>query len=175
MQLGCVPPIIYGRLARGWSADDAVSIPVGKHGGRHPARPTGGRARPLTALGVTRTVKEWAVQLGCSPAVLYARLATGWSADDAVSIPVGKHSGRQAARPTKPEAPASPRPAPTGLGFVSGSSLRREDCARYEACLTRAARTAGCAGCPAGCAGFERARRAESPGCGSTARLLGAA
>jgi hypothetical protein len=48
------------------------------------------RAKPITALGETNTIQEWAVKTGLSIAVLRQRLKRGLHPDEALSTPVGQ-------------------------------------------------------------------------------------
>lgn len=46
------------------------------------------RSRRVTARGKTQTVAQWARELGTSSATITYRLAAGWPAEDAVSLPL---------------------------------------------------------------------------------------
>jgi len=54
---------------------------------------TGGVPRILTYNGVSKSLTDWARDLGCGPSTIHARLTKGWSLKEALTTPV---------RPQKP-------------------------------------------------------------------------
>lgn len=78
---------LYKRLRRGWPPDKAVKTPpvvnIWDPKSRLHRKP-----RTLTVDGETKTLSEWAADLGVSRAVIQARLRLGWPAEKAVRTPL---------------------------------------------------------------------------------------
>ena len=71
------PKVLYRRVNRlGWSLDKAI------HTSCH------GNSTPLSALGQTKTRKEWGVASGITSECIKSRLRRGWTPDEAVTIPL---------------------------------------------------------------------------------------
>lgn len=69
-------------------------------GHRNPANKV---ARYLTAEGRTRTLGDWAADLGCKPSTITNRLSRGWPEAKAVTLPVGsQHKPRAHNLPKRP-------------------------------------------------------------------------
>jgi hypothetical protein len=66
---------LYGRLARGWPREKALSTPP---------RPN----RIVTVKGKRQTVAQWARELGLAPNSIYSRLRRGWTEKEAVTVPL---------------------------------------------------------------------------------------
>lgn len=81
-ELGGSPVLVAARMRLGWSEEAAVTTPPGVY-----SKSTEGRS--ITYAGVTRTVEEWSRELGGSSNMVRARLALGWSDEDAVATPIG--------------------------------------------------------------------------------------
>jgi len=78
----CVPlPRVLARLKRGWSPEDAVTVPAG-------ARHT--NARLLTLNGETHCIADWARKVGINCATLSRRLATGSPLRQALTSPISQ-------------------------------------------------------------------------------------
>lgn len=83
---GCYPSAIAGRLHRGWSPEEATSLPP------KPMPPF-----LVTVCGVTKNVTAWSKQSGIPVMTLRHRILTGWSPEDAISVPPGdRGTGRKA-------------------------------------------------------------------------------
>jgi len=72
----------YARLRRGWSEDQALSVPVNEENRAGAGRKVG-IGEKLEAAGISRVT-------------YYARLRRGWSEEAALSAPVGESVGRPA-------------------------------------------------------------------------------
>ena len=46
------------------------------------------RSRKVTYQGRTQTISEWARELGVSYGLLYTRLSSGWSVEEAMTLPL---------------------------------------------------------------------------------------
>lgn len=74
------------RVKSGWSIASALSKPRQKWNRRN---------RHLTVDGTTKRIADWAIENGLSYAAIQLRLANGWSAKEAVSIPLRKTKPRR--------------------------------------------------------------------------------
>lgn len=72
----------YGRRRRGWSEDQALSVPVNEQN----------RAGAVRKVGIGEKLEA----AGISRVTYYARLRRGWSEAAALSVPVGESVGRPA-------------------------------------------------------------------------------
>lgn len=85
---GLHPKTIRQRLLLGWSDEEAVSRPAGNNVRDASTRSYSGKNRLITANGITKTIKEWAIELGVSPATINSRISSkGWSEERAVTAP----------------------------------------------------------------------------------------
>lgn len=92
---------ICGRLRRGWSLRDALTIPMygygrGKHKVRGPelrSEPT--RYRMLEYNGKTQSMADWSRELGLKAPTICYRLKHGWSVSAALSTPLHGVVSRQ--------------------------------------------------------------------------------
>lgn len=84
-ELGVSHQVISQRLRRGWSVEDALTIPPGKafnwRGTTHKDAAT------LTFDGRTQTYRQWADELGVSTATILSRLKRGWTVERALTTP----------------------------------------------------------------------------------------
>jgi len=83
-ELGIDRQVIRERLKLGWSVEDALSKPLTPHGRRN--------VKLLTYNGETRSMTEWARELGIKLVTLSHRLNAGWSVEDALTRPLQKRS-----------------------------------------------------------------------------------
>lgn len=72
---------ITARLSRGWSIAEALTLPT-KYEGK-----TRQGSTLLVVKGVAKAVSQWAKLTGISEKTIRKRLRTGWSLEDALSIP----------------------------------------------------------------------------------------
>jgi hypothetical protein len=84
--------VVRGRLKRGWSLEDALSLPVG-------TRTQKPRAHFLEIDGVSKTMSEWSADSGVKLATIWNRVKLGWPAKDAVFVPLV--SDRKGVTPAK--------------------------------------------------------------------------
>lgn len=75
--LGVSPMAILTRLQRGWSPEDAVSVP----------RESGHHAHHIIIDGVDHSATDWSNISGTPPQTICSRLKKGWSPKDAVYAP----------------------------------------------------------------------------------------
>ena len=75
--------LVNTRVQRGWSIEDAMSIPKGARRKRN---------HLLTFRGVTKTVSEWNKELGGAKNTLSERLRHGYSIERALTEPIRKRS-----------------------------------------------------------------------------------
>lgn len=82
---GVTTEIIINRLYHKWTPEEAVSMELKKWRGKPQ-----NENQELTALGLTMKIKDWAdvAPEGVTAHTIYNRLRRGWTADDAVSLPV---------------------------------------------------------------------------------------
>lgn len=85
---GVSSELLSYRLRAGWTIEDAMS-PVGA-GRPRGAAATKARARRLAVGGVERTITEWASVTGQKADTIRARLARGWSDEEAVGFVLKK-------------------------------------------------------------------------------------
>lgn len=71
---------LYMRIRSGYDLETALTMPVRKQN-------QGSAPRPITALGRTMSIKQWAEETGLSYSTICTRLWIGWPPDDAVSYP----------------------------------------------------------------------------------------
>jgi hypothetical protein len=57
-----------------------------------------GKVQTLTHDGLTLTVREWAIKLGWSPAMIYGRIKQGWLTDQILTLPPGPAKHRRMIR-----------------------------------------------------------------------------
>lgn len=78
---------IYRRLRKGWSPEDALSVPVVK--GR-PAKARGNKRsnRNLTFRNITHSVATWATIIGMPMKTLHSRISHGWEVEEALTTPL---------------------------------------------------------------------------------------
>ena len=69
---------IVERIYRGWTVDKTLSTSV-------TPKPGCGTPKVITHNGVSKTVPEWARELGINPKTLHTRLSTGWTVERALS------------------------------------------------------------------------------------------
>ena len=61
------------------------------------SRKVSNRERMITCFGKTQRITDWAREYGIKPHTLHARLASGWSIEDALITPIDtKHGGTRA-------------------------------------------------------------------------------
>lgn len=74
-RFGVNPSTVYHRVhKRGWPLAKALHTTANGH------------TSYITALGETRTIKQWAAASGLTTGCIYQRLYRGWPPDDAVSV-----------------------------------------------------------------------------------------
>jgi hypothetical protein len=86
----CVVPASRAKKRRklGWSYEASFTTPVGlKPRTPTPERKPKVKARLITVNGVTKPLSAWAKTLGVEVGVIHSRLNTGWSEQDAVTVP----------------------------------------------------------------------------------------
>lgn len=76
--------------SNGVSVSTIYSIARGDNWGNRHGSMYRSLERPVSALGTTKTLREWSTQFGVRPATIAARLAHGWDEDSAVSLPPGR-------------------------------------------------------------------------------------
>ena len=74
------PTVIPSRLSRGWSIDNAITLPAG-------SRLTASNRKLTTYNGETHSIKKWCKLLDLDYQFVHGRLRRGWSFEDAVEIP----------------------------------------------------------------------------------------
>jgi hypothetical protein len=77
---GITASAIDDRIERGWTTEDALTLPVDRFVNRHDSP-------KLTLNGCTMTVPEWARRIGIRPCSLRERLSRGWSIERALTAP----------------------------------------------------------------------------------------
>ena len=75
-EMGISETSILGRLARGWTEEEAVTRPLRQ------------KPRYITVRGRTLTLSEWARKSGLKVSTIHRRLKDGWSPADAVKRPL---------------------------------------------------------------------------------------
>jgi len=82
---------IHQRLARGWSEEDAVMRPTDQRRGIYAS---GQRSAPIRVEidATTKTVLEWAREIGVDPTVIFGRIRRGWDPVRAVLEPIHRRS-----------------------------------------------------------------------------------
>lgn len=74
---------VEGRLVRGWTAKDAISVPVN-------SRVNKTWEKKITYNGSTKSTTEWSKITGLSPRRIRARLRSGWTVEKALFSPIKK-------------------------------------------------------------------------------------
>lgn len=99
LDYGITPTIIISRLERGFTASEAITVPMQvAHVGqklpifhRKQRSPTVSRERKrrriYTANGVTMPLGEWALMLGVSTSAIHRRIKEGWTVEEAITMP----------------------------------------------------------------------------------------
>lgn len=86
-EAGLSVALVCYRLRSGWSAADAVGLGAGRGNALAAAERDYG-ATTIEANGKTLTIAEWAKEIGVKENTLRARLAKGWSPQEAVGRPL---------------------------------------------------------------------------------------
>ena len=89
-RLGFKRGLIFGRLARGWSVDDTLTVPQKSRRDKRRRTPRVTN-RMLTWNGKTMAIVDWADELGVSDTTIIGRLKRGWSIKEALSTPKLRH------------------------------------------------------------------------------------
>lgn len=79
--------LVRQRYRYGWDVEDIFTAQKNKY---HKPRRHESRSRLITYEGKTRTVTEWAKELGMSYEVIRARLRYGWDAEKILTTPLQK-------------------------------------------------------------------------------------
>lgn len=94
-ELGIKENTLWGRVLKGWSDEKILTHPHGliERDPEKVAASLRRRSIHITAFGETKTLKEWAQAAGISKMTIRGRLATGMSAEQAVTLPL--HQGKR--------------------------------------------------------------------------------
>ena len=84
-QTGVDQGLISRRIKKGWTPENAISIPMEK-------------PRTISFEGLELTVSEWSSRTGISCNAINKRLKTGWSIKDALNLPPGPMQAREQSR-----------------------------------------------------------------------------
>ena len=80
-EVGIDPPVILGRLRRGWSVEQALTAQATRRAYTDPGE------KILTLNGKKKHLAEWARELGINPAAILHRINAGWSVKRALTTP----------------------------------------------------------------------------------------
>jgi len=85
-ELGCTFQKLKWRLDNGWSVEKAFTTPVNQSRSEAMQRKFDGKPiRRLAFNGVTKTLSEWAKELGIKRSTLGMRITYGWSVESALT------------------------------------------------------------------------------------------
>lgn len=76
---------IRSRINSGWTPEKAVSEPIRK-------QEKGNIVGNLEFRGKSQSVKEWALDIGLKPSILYLRIKLGWSVEKTLTTPKREHA-----------------------------------------------------------------------------------
>ncbi len=81
---GINPGVIYSRVKKGMSHDDAINLPASPYKKGQKRKP-----KTLTFNGKTQSIGKWIKETGINKSSIHNRLKMGWSIEDTLTIPVG--------------------------------------------------------------------------------------